>query len=181
MQALAFATVAVVGAALFVSALPSAAEETVAPAVGISDPLSALPKLEPAKARVFFFRPERYVGFVVDARVRINGHTVGWVGNGSAIYVDYAPGDVIVGIGGSDGYGHDFGLTLQPGQEYFITLAAQANVVAGVLGVVASMAINSRINQQHCGNGWCAGVVDRTAAMPELSRLSISGANPHAN
>lgn len=175
--------VAAVCAFLFSAAAfaPSFAEDATPSPADLSNPLRNLPKLDASKARIFFFRPDRYVGLAADARLRINGKTVGWVGSGSAVFVDYVPGDAIIGIGGSDGYGHDFSLTLQAGQEYFITVAAEANACCGIIPALANVIIDSHIDQQHCENGWCAGVVDKAAALPEFQNLSISGPNPDAD
>lgn len=158
---------------------PSFAEDATPP-VDLSNPLRALPKLDANSARVFFFRPGSYIGMIANARLRINGKTVGWAGSGSAVFVDYQPGDVRVGIGGSNGYGgYDFLLTLQPDQEYFISLAAQPSL--GFLGCPIEDVVRSKIGDQHCGNCWCAKVVDKSEALPELQSMSISGPNPDAD
>jgi hypothetical protein len=159
---------------------PSTADDRAVAAADRTDPLSALPKLDSGNARVLFFRPGRFVGMVVDARIRMDGTTVGWVGSGSAVYVDHAPGDVRIGVGGSNGYGRsDFAITLKPGQEYFVTLASQANF--GLFSCEIEAVVQSKVNQQHCGYCWCASVVDKSAALPQFSALSISGPNPRAN
>lgn len=159
---------------------PSPAQVAAAPAADISDPLRALPTLDANKARVFFFRPDSYVGMVANARLRINGKTVGWAGSGAAVFVDYPPGDVRVGIGGSDGYGgYDFLVTLEPGQEYFITLAAQISF--GLFSCPIEGLLRSKMADQHCGNCWCAKVVDKSTALPKLQNMSISGSNPNAD
>jgi|KBSMisStandDraft_5_1062788.scaffolds.fasta_scaffold279595_2 hypothetical protein len=170
--------------------LPDVARDTVYAAEPEStssaaqNPLGALPQLDVTKARILFFRPGSFVGMAADARIRIDGKTVGWVGSGSAVFVDHAPGDILVGIGGPDRYtASDFVLTLAPGKEYFVTLAAEAHPGFGVLPFIIGKGIDAarHVNEQHCGYGWCAGVVDRSAALPELAPLSLSGPNPNAN
>jgi len=141
-----------------------------------SDPLAMLPPLQGNHARIFFFRESRFVGIVADARIKLDGKTIGWVGSGRAVYVDHLPGDVLVGVAQSDGFEKgDFALTLAPGTEYFITVAARANL--GLIGEI----INLGINQQHCSAWYCAGVVGREAALSALANMSISGPNPNAN
>lgn len=163
------------------NATPSAAQAT-AP-----DPLAPLPKLAAGQARIFFFRKPQFTAMAADARVGLDGNTSGWVGGGSAVFIDHPAGKVTVSIGGGGGFLFQptplsFEMTLEPGKAYFVGLAAEAMLpAAGALPYLLVSALNSNTPQQYCGGGWCAGLFDKNSALPTLARLSISGPNPNAD
>lgn len=156
------------------------------------DPLAPLPKLAADQARIFFFRKPQFTAMAADARVALDGTTSGWVGGGSTVFVDHAAGKVTVSIGGGGGLlfpssALSFDMTLEPGKEYFVGLAARAALVsvAGALPYLLTAGMNAALNQSipsaHCGMNWCAAVFDKSQALPTIAKLSISGPNPNAD
>src|ERR1041385_8309645 len=81
-------------------ALSSAPE---APQSVVLDPLAPLPKLAADQARIYFFRKPQFTAMAADARIALDGTTSGWVGGGSAVFVDHGVGKVTVSIGGGGG------------------------------------------------------------------------------
>jgi hypothetical protein len=164
--------------------------KTLPPAVpqsSVPDPLAPLPKLAPDQARIFFFRKPQFTGMVADARIAMDGTISGWVGGGSAVFIDHPAGKVVVSIGGGGGFLFQpkplsFEMTVEPGKEYFVGLAAEAIApMGGALSYLMVSALNANIPQQYCGGGWCAGLFDKSSALPTLAKLSVSGPNPNAD
>ena len=156
------------------------------------DPLAPLPPLAPDKARVFFFRKPQFVGMAADARIALDGVKSGWVGGGSAVFVDHPAGAVMISIGGGGGFLYpsnalSFQMTLEPGKEYFVGLAARAawvsvgGVIPFLITAAADVALNKDIPAERCAMDWCAAVFGKEIALPTLAKLSISGPNPNAD
>src|SRR5262249_44109739 len=103
---------------------------------------------------------------------------VAWLDSGTAVFVDHPPGQVAVSIGRDK----SFAVDLQPGQEYFIEIAALGHTLAlGAIPYLMESVANDGLPQDHCGWDWCAGVVPKDPAMTSLRELSISGPNPNAD
>ncbi len=127
---------------------------------------------------MFFFRASRFIGVASDAKIEINGVKSAWVGSGSAVFVDHAPGEVVVSIGGDKA----FAMTVEPGREYFVGLGAVGHTDAlGAVPYLLETVANAGLPQEHCGWDWCAGIFDKHAVLPTLAKLSISGPNPNAD
>jgi len=144
--------------------------------------LAALPAIPTGQARIFFFRESHFVGLAATARLRLDGITVGWLDNGTAVFVDHPAGEVELSVDSAGQFGHDgFKMTLVAGQEYFVPVAAQASPMftSGAAGYLLGN-LNADVHQ-YCGGGWCAALIEKDAALPILSKLSVSGPNPNAD
>jgi hypothetical protein len=57
---------------------------------------SAIPPVPATKGRIYFFRPDTFVGGAVTSDIRLNGKVVGVSERGSFFYVDEEPGNYTV-------------------------------------------------------------------------------------
>ena len=143
---------------------------------------AAFPEIPAGQARIFFFRESHFVGNLSSARLKVERSTVGWLNNGAAVFVDYPAGDVGISIDSPGQFGHDgFNITLVAGQQYFVPVAAQANSMftGGAAGHFLG-SLKADIHQ-YCGGGWCAAIVDQESALPVLSNIPVSAADPNAS
>jgi hypothetical protein len=137
----------------------------------------SLPPVSNAMARIVFFREAHLSGAPLSPRIKVNGRKVGELPNGSALIVEYAPGELTISVDLVIDRGTlEFPLTAQPGQEYYIEVGLDeptgyAKMSGGVGGYYLST-LRAEGVTQFC-SGWCAQFRDRSEALPKLSDLRV--------
>jgi hypothetical protein len=148
-----------------------------------SDTSTSLATLAPTKVRLTIFREAHFAGSGVDARVKIDGRTVGKVPNGSVLVVEYEPGNLRIGLDArSQSDGMEFTLPTTAGENYYVEIrSTHADYMTNMGGVLPYVlgSMHAEGVTQHCGPGWCAALRSKGEALTKLADLDVE--TPAAN
>ena len=134
--------------------------------------------LDPAASRLTIFRESHFSGSGMDARVKIDGKTVGTVPNGSVLVVDHAPGNLKISLDSrADMFdGMEFPITAEPAHAYYIEIrSTHADYMQTMGGALPYLLGSMRAEgvTDYCGHGWCAALRSESEAAPKLAELDV--------
>ena len=123
---------------------------------------------------VTIFRESHFVGGGIDAALRVNGLTYGYVLDGSGIRIGLPPGLTKLDVYAVAGFGHlSIPIEIDTGTESYVELSSQPNPMyaGGIIGYALSRQ-KSDVHQ-YCGDGWCAAVEPVDVALPKLQKIKL--------
>jgi hypothetical protein len=110
---------------------------------------SAIPPVPANKGRVFFFRPDTFVGGAVTSDIRLNGKVVGVSERGSFFYVDEDPGNCTVAT--STETEKQLTFVLDRGQTRYVQTSVSIGILVGRINpeLVAADVAKKEIESLH--------------------------------
>jgi hypothetical protein len=151
---------------------------TTVPAVGAeapmpANPLLAMPAIPKGMARLVVIRPSSFRSALVNARIRVEGETVGWVKNGHVAVADVASGSIEVQIDNPLNFGHtSVPIVVAEGQTQYMLLKPTI-VYLGVIGQIDYGEMKKE--HQLCDGDWCVDLLSPDDGLVVAGTLPVTG------
>lgn len=125
-------------------------------------------------ARIYFFRPSRFMAGGVDAVVSLNGQKVGECGNKGYFFTDVKPGHVSIKTETKMAPGeHIMEMDAEPGKNYYVEVEVNEDYVkSGALLGLVGQSVYVANNKNSCG--WIFKQTPKEDAIAKMQDLSFS-------